>query len=188
MPRQMLVRHVHVAETDAAARAEAEPYMLEGLIGLDGVKRAKSIRPEEATPQMLETARVYLKTAESYDFWIEEGLGFVGSPDTVARQIAAQQQRVGYDILLAQHNIGNMPHALAHNSIRLFGERVIPAFRAEAARRSPERYQSRARGALLRRVVIGVPGIAHRIDVAAFGAGAVPRVAVIFAHRRFPMI
>jgi alkanesulfonate monooxygenase SsuD/methylene tetrahydromethanopterin reductase-like flavin-dependent oxidoreductase (luciferase family) len=133
MPKLMLVRHVHVAETDALARAEAEPFMLEGLIGLDGVKRAKSIRPEEATPQMLETARVYLKTAESYDFWIEEGLGFVGSPETVARQIAEQQRRVGHDILLTQHNIGNMPHAMAHRSMRLFGEQVMPAFKAEAA-------------------------------------------------------
>jgi alkanesulfonate monooxygenase SsuD/methylene tetrahydromethanopterin reductase-like flavin-dependent oxidoreductase (luciferase family) len=81
---------------------------------------------------MLETARVYLKTAESYDFWIEEGLGFIGSPETVAREIAAQQRRAGYDILLTQHNIGNMPHALAQKSIRLFGERVIPAFPAES--------------------------------------------------------
>ncbi|HXQ52665.1 MAG TPA: LLM class flavin-dependent oxidoreductase [Stellaceae bacterium] len=134
MPLTMLVRHVHVAATDAQARAEAEPYMLEGLIGLDGVKRAKSLKPEEATPQMLETARVYLKTAESYDFWLDEGLGFVGSPRTVARQIAEQQQRVGYDVLLAQHNIGNMPHAMAHRSVTLFGEQVIPAFAEGAAR------------------------------------------------------
>ena len=126
MPHQMLVRHVHVAETDEQARQEAEPYMLEGLIGLDGVKRAKSIRPEEATPQMLEVARVYLATAESYDFWLDEGLAFVGSPRSVARQIAAQQARIGYDVLLGQHNIGNMPHMLAQKSIRLFGERVIP--------------------------------------------------------------
>jgi len=128
MPKLMLVRHVHVAETDAQARAQAEPYMLEGLIGLDGVKRAKSLRIEEATPQMIETARVYLKTAESFDFWIDEGLAFIGSPETVAREIAEQQQRVGYDILLTQHNIGNMPHELAHRSIQLFGEKVIPAF------------------------------------------------------------
>jgi len=132
MPKLMLARHVHVAETDALARAEAEPYMLEGLIGLDGVKRAKSIRPEEATPQMLETARVYLKTAESYDFWLDEGLGFVGNPATVARQIAEQQRRAGYDILLAQHNIGNMPHAMAQRSLKLFGEQVLPAFKSEA--------------------------------------------------------
>ena len=134
MPKLMLVRHVHVAETDAQARAEAEPYMLEGLIGLDGVKRAKSLRVEEATPQMLETARVYLKTAESYDFWIDEGLAFVGSVETVTREIAAQQARVGHDILLTQHNIGNMPHAMAQRSLRLFGERVIPAFAADAQR------------------------------------------------------
>ncbi len=134
MPKLMLVRHVHVAETDDQARAEAEQYMLEGLIGLDGVKRAKSLMAQEATPAMLETARVYLRTAESYDFWIEEGLGFIGSAETVARQIAEQQARVGYDILLTQHNIGNMPHALAHKSVRLFGEKVLPAFQTVAAK------------------------------------------------------
>ena len=132
MPHQMLVRHVHVAATDAQARAEAEPYMRDGLIGLDGARRARSLRPEEATPHMLETARVYIKTARSYEFWIDEGLAFIGSPETVARAIAAQRERAGYDVLLTQHNIGNMPHALAHRSLKLFGEQVIPAFGAEA--------------------------------------------------------
>lgn len=127
-PRTLLVRHMHVAETDAQARAEAEPFMLEGLIGLDGVRRARSIRPEEASPEMMEIARVYIRTSESFEFWIEEGLGFVGSPETVARQIAEQQRRVGYDVLLTQHNIGTMPHALAQKSVALFGEKVIPAF------------------------------------------------------------
>lgn len=132
VPRTLLVRHIHVAETDAQARAEAEPFMLEGLIGLDGVRRARSIRPEEANPEMLEIARVYIRTSESFDFWIEEGLGFVGSPATVARQIAEQQRRVGYDVLLTQHNIGTMPHTLAQKSIKLFGEQVIPAFAGHA--------------------------------------------------------
>jgi alkanesulfonate monooxygenase SsuD/methylene tetrahydromethanopterin reductase-like flavin-dependent oxidoreductase (luciferase family) len=128
----MLVRHIHVAETDAQARAEAEPYMLEGLIGLDGVRRARSIKPEEASPEMLEIARVYIRTSESFDFWIEEGLGFFGSPETVARQIAEQQRRIGYDVLLTQHNIGTMPHALAQKSVKLFGEQVIPVFAGHA--------------------------------------------------------
>jgi alkanesulfonate monooxygenase SsuD/methylene tetrahydromethanopterin reductase-like flavin-dependent oxidoreductase (luciferase family) len=124
----MLVRHVHVAETDETAREEAERYMLEGLIGLDGARRARSLLAQEATPAMLETARIYIKTAESYDFWLEEGLGFVGSPATVAEAIAAQQQRVGYDILLASHCIGSMPYELVLKSLDLFGREVIPAF------------------------------------------------------------
>ena len=126
-PRTLLVRHVHVAETDDKARAEAEPYMLQGLIGLDGVKRARSLKPEEATPAMLETARVYIATSESYDFWIDEGLAFVGSPQTVARAIAAQRSRCGYDILLTDHTIGTMPEKMSMASLQLFGERVIPA-------------------------------------------------------------
>jgi alkanesulfonate monooxygenase SsuD/methylene tetrahydromethanopterin reductase-like flavin-dependent oxidoreductase (luciferase family) len=128
MPRTLLVRHCHVAETDAQAREEAERYMLEGLIGLDGVRRARSLKPEESTPEMLETARVYIATSESYQFWLDEGLAFVGSPDTVTEAIVAQQKRCGYDILLTEHSIGTIPEALALKSLKLFGEKVLPRF------------------------------------------------------------
>jgi alkanesulfonate monooxygenase SsuD/methylene tetrahydromethanopterin reductase-like flavin-dependent oxidoreductase (luciferase family) len=131
-PKTMLVRHCHVAETDRLAREEAERYMLEGLIGKGGVERARSLKPEEATPEMLEVARVYIATSESYDYWLDEGLAFVGSPETVAREIEAQQARVGHDILLLEHTIGTMPEALAMKSLKLLGEKVLPAFRQAA--------------------------------------------------------
>lgn len=127
-PRTLLVRHVHVAETDEQARAEAESFMREGLGGQSGVARALALRDEEKTPEMIEIARLYVESAKSYDFWIDEGLAFVGSPSTVVRRIADQQKLAGYDILLAHHQITSMPHDLAAQSMRLFGERVIPAF------------------------------------------------------------
>jgi alkanesulfonate monooxygenase SsuD/methylene tetrahydromethanopterin reductase-like flavin-dependent oxidoreductase (luciferase family) len=128
MPATLLVRNVHVARTDREAREEAEQYMLEGLIGRQGVERAMSLKKEEATPAMLEISRVYIETSKSYDFWIDEGLAFVGSPETVIRQIEAQQKRAGYDILLAHHQFSKMPHELTVKSMKLFGEAVIPAF------------------------------------------------------------
>jgi alkanesulfonate monooxygenase SsuD/methylene tetrahydromethanopterin reductase-like flavin-dependent oxidoreductase (luciferase family) len=125
-PRTLLVRHVHVAATDAQARAEAEPFMLEGLTGQAGVARALALREDEKTAEMLEIARIYIESSKSYDFWIDEGLAFVGTPETVAGQIVAQQALCGYDILLTHHQITSMPYVLAQASMRLFGERVIP--------------------------------------------------------------
>ena len=84
---------------------------------------------------MLETARIYIETAKSYDFWIDEGLAFVGSPQTVARAIERQRQLCGYDVLLTHNQITSMPAELATNSLRLFGERVIPEFRELSASR-----------------------------------------------------
>jgi alkanesulfonate monooxygenase SsuD/methylene tetrahydromethanopterin reductase-like flavin-dependent oxidoreductase (luciferase family) len=127
--RTMIARHVHVADTDAEARKTAEPFMLEGLLGQAGVARALSLREEEKTPEMLEMARLYIETSKSYDFWIDEGLAFVGSPDTVARRIREQQELCGYDILLTHHHITTMPHEISRRSMQLFGEAVIPQFR-----------------------------------------------------------
>jgi alkanesulfonate monooxygenase SsuD/methylene tetrahydromethanopterin reductase-like flavin-dependent oxidoreductase (luciferase family) len=127
-PRTLLVRHVHVAETDRAAREEAEPFMLKGIQGPAGVERALRLLPEESTPDTRELARVYLETSRSVDFWLDEGLAFVGSPESVTEAIAAQRRRVGYDILLLNHQFVDMPRELYVRSMSLFGERVVPAF------------------------------------------------------------
>jgi alkanesulfonate monooxygenase SsuD/methylene tetrahydromethanopterin reductase-like flavin-dependent oxidoreductase (luciferase family) len=128
-PRTLLVRHVHVADTDARARAEAEPFMLEGLTGQAGVARALALREDEKTPEMLEIARIYIESSRSFDFWIDEGLAFVGTPERVADAILAQQALCGYDILLVHHQITSMPYEMARASMKLFGERVLPRLR-----------------------------------------------------------
>jgi alkanesulfonate monooxygenase SsuD/methylene tetrahydromethanopterin reductase-like flavin-dependent oxidoreductase (luciferase family) len=135
----MLSRHVHVAETDEQARVEAEPYMLKGLlagigggliantrIGWGGDERGTG---GERTPDIVERGRVFQEAKKSYDFWIENRLGLVGSPETVVRRIQEQQKQVGYDLLCTQHQISDLPIELVEKSVRLFGEEVLPAFR-----------------------------------------------------------
>lgn len=126
MPHQMLVRHVHVAETDEQARAEAEPSLLRGMRGGKGTRQ---LQPEERTPDMIEHVRVYDETVGSYEFWIENGLALVGSPETVIRRLEAQQALSGHDVFCAQHLLLGMPSDLVDKSLRLFGQEVIPAFR-----------------------------------------------------------
>jgi alkanesulfonate monooxygenase SsuD/methylene tetrahydromethanopterin reductase-like flavin-dependent oxidoreductase (luciferase family) len=131
-PRTMLVRHVHVAETDEIALAQAQPFMREGLAGQRGVNLAREVRPD-ASPERKEVARIYSESTKGYDFWVGEGLAFVGSPETVIAAIERQQKLIGYDVLLAHHHITTMPDELVNRSLKLFGERVIPAFSAAAA-------------------------------------------------------
>lgn len=139
MPKMMLARHVHVAETDAKAREEAEPYLLQGFFGGGGGAAIARTRigwgsdPRgtggERNPDIIERGRVFQEITKSYDFWIENGLALVGSPETVIRKIREQQAYVGYDILCTQHQINDMPEEQVTKSLRLFGEEVIPAFR-----------------------------------------------------------
>jgi len=127
-PRAALVRHVHVAETDKIAREQAEQYMLKGIQGPHGVARGLSNRPEDQTPENKERVRVYYETSRSVEFWVDEGLAFIGNPKTVANAIKAQQERCGYDVLLLNHQFTDMPRELYVRSMKIFGEQVIPAF------------------------------------------------------------
>jgi alkanesulfonate monooxygenase SsuD/methylene tetrahydromethanopterin reductase-like flavin-dependent oxidoreductase (luciferase family) len=64
----------------------------------------------------------------SYDFWIDNGLALVGSPETVIHRLKDQHQRLGYDIFCANHRFGPMTQEQSLKSLELFGKEVIPAF------------------------------------------------------------
>jgi alkanesulfonate monooxygenase SsuD/methylene tetrahydromethanopterin reductase-like flavin-dependent oxidoreductase (luciferase family) len=83
---------------------------------------------ERATPERQELARVFQECTKSYDFWIDNGLALVGSPDTVIRKLEEQRKLTGYDIFGARHRIGHLAPALAEKSMRLFAKHVMPAF------------------------------------------------------------
>jgi alkanesulfonate monooxygenase SsuD/methylene tetrahydromethanopterin reductase-like flavin-dependent oxidoreductase (luciferase family) len=143
MPRAFLTRHVHVAETDEQARAEAEHHLATPReadpvfrgAGQEAVARARMgygpdgrYAGEAGTPERLELRRVFQERAKSYDFWIDNGLALVGSPDTVIRKIQEQHALIGHDVLCTQHGFGRLAPELVKKSITLFGQEVIPAF------------------------------------------------------------
>ena len=136
MPRRMLVRPVHIAETDAKAREEAERYLMESMrlgremvvdtrVGMGTHPRGKG---KENTRYNRANSRIFAQARKSYDFWIDEGLALIGSPETVARALAEKQQRLGFTVFAANHRIGMMPPELVDKSIKLFAEEVFPAF------------------------------------------------------------
>lgn len=101
----------HVAETDAAARDQAwEGYrVLRERIG-----RERGWGP----PSRAE-----------FDRECDAGSMYVGSPDTVARKIAATVQALGLSRFEMKYSQGTLPHDRLMRSIELYGTRVIPMVR-----------------------------------------------------------
>jgi len=130
MPRTFLMRAVHVAETDEIARAEAEqPLLVSRKLGREGIARTRiGFKGNEDSPTARELNRVFQGMSTSYDFWIDNGLALVGSPDTVIRRLKEQHQRLGYDIFCANHRFGSIALEQSSKSLELFGKEVIPAF------------------------------------------------------------
>ena len=63
------------------------------------------------------------------DYLLEHDLVFIGSPDTVAAKLQAAAQSGVFNTFMGEFNFADLPEADLMRSIRLFGEKVIPALR-----------------------------------------------------------
>ena len=130
MPRSFLTRAVHVAETDKLAREQAEPGLLAVFtIGSEKIRDSRiGFGVRDGYVRREELDRLFSGMATSYDFWIDNGLAFVGSPDTVARQLEDSQRRLGYDTFCGNFHFGPGSGEFVEKSIKLFAEKVAPHF------------------------------------------------------------
>jgi alkanesulfonate monooxygenase SsuD/methylene tetrahydromethanopterin reductase-like flavin-dependent oxidoreductase (luciferase family) len=64
------------------------------------------------------------------DYLMKQELVFIGSPDTVAKKIHAAAETGVFNTFMGEFNFYDLPENDLMRSIRLFGERVIPALRA----------------------------------------------------------
>jgi alkanesulfonate monooxygenase SsuD/methylene tetrahydromethanopterin reductase-like flavin-dependent oxidoreductase (luciferase family) len=63
------------------------------------------------------------------DYLLKHDLVFIGSPDTVAAKIRAAAQAGLFNTIMGEFNFADLPESELMRSIRLFGEKVIPALR-----------------------------------------------------------
>lgn len=101
----------HVAETDDAARQE---YWSGYKAMHDTIGRERGWPP--------------ISKAD-FEREVEHGAMYVGSPDTVARKIAATVKTLGLSRFQLKYSAGPVAHGHSMNAIRLYGERVIPMVR-----------------------------------------------------------
>lgn len=63
------------------------------------------------------------------DFIMEKDLVFIGSPETVARKLRKAAEDGLFNVFFGEFNFADLPEEDLLRSIRLFGEKVIPALR-----------------------------------------------------------
>ena len=101
----------HVAETDAVAREQLWPHYRE---------MRDRIGAERGWPP---------SSRAEFEQEAERGSLYVGSPETVARKIAATVKLLGVGRFDLKYTSGALPHELAMRSIELYGKEVIPRVR-----------------------------------------------------------
>ncbi len=101
----------HVAETDEQAREELYPHF---KANRDRIGAERGWGP---------------MSLEEFHSEITHGALYVGSPETVARKIAATVRTLGLDRFDLKYASGPMPHSQLMRSVELYGTRVIPLVR-----------------------------------------------------------
>jgi alkanesulfonate monooxygenase SsuD/methylene tetrahydromethanopterin reductase-like flavin-dependent oxidoreductase (luciferase family) len=134
-PPSFLTRSVYVAETDEQACEEAALYLPQaytwGEEKFQTVKlgtRETYTKAETDIPDRKKGRETFMNMRTGIDFWLEHNLAYVGSPETVIRRIEETHKMMGYDVFGGRFRFGPMPDHLLEKSLRLFGEKVIPAF------------------------------------------------------------
>jgi probable LLM family oxidoreductase len=107
--------HGYVADTDAQAREELWP---------DYKRMRDRIGAERGWPPM---------TRAEFDQEADHGSLYVGSPETVARRIAATAKALGISRFDMKYSAGPLPHEKLMRSIELYGREVIPLVRSLAS-------------------------------------------------------
>jgi alkanesulfonate monooxygenase SsuD/methylene tetrahydromethanopterin reductase-like flavin-dependent oxidoreductase (luciferase family) len=127
---------VYVDESDAKARAKALDFAGQAYKGFFSY----SDDPDEIRVKQKETADYFLARGEpgsaeivyhllDTDYLMAKDLVLIGSPDTVARKLAAWAEQGSFNTFFGEFNFGNLAEDDLLRSIRLFGEQVIPALR-----------------------------------------------------------
>jgi alkanesulfonate monooxygenase SsuD/methylene tetrahydromethanopterin reductase-like flavin-dependent oxidoreductase (luciferase family) len=128
LPRLYLMREIYVGDSDARARAEAQPHLLQYW---DLWNRYTQFTQGGRLP-------------DSYDFWrrqapmlhamsfeeiVANDMVILGSPDRVADAILRLASRVDLMGLALIFKLGAMPYDMVERSMTRFGEEVVPRIR-----------------------------------------------------------
>ncbi len=131
--RVMLAFHMYCAETkDEAVRAARDPLnrYLKSLVDAasDWVGGTRSDAYKGYDKMIAALDR------ETFESQVEKGAAWVGTPEALIEQIRDYDRQVGgFDDASLQVNFNDMAYEDAERSVKLFGEKVIPAFAGSSA-------------------------------------------------------
>jgi alkanesulfonate monooxygenase SsuD/methylene tetrahydromethanopterin reductase-like flavin-dependent oxidoreductase (luciferase family) len=123
---------IHVAATDAVARAEPQASVM-GFYRFLGRQLEASAWMPGARAEERRAERGERLLAISYDDVLRDKV-IAGTPDAVAARLIALRDQLGLDGILAEPNCGReIPHARVMASLTLLGQAVMPVVKAAAA-------------------------------------------------------
>jgi alkanesulfonate monooxygenase SsuD/methylene tetrahydromethanopterin reductase-like flavin-dependent oxidoreductase (luciferase family) len=128
VPRLYLMREIYVGETDARAREEAPPYLLQYW---DLWNRYTQFSEGGKLPDSYDFWRrqAPMLHAMSFDEIVANDMVILGGPETVASailRIADQLDPMGLTLVF---KLGAMPYEVMERSMTLFGDEVMPRIR-----------------------------------------------------------
>ncbi|MBI4517695.1 MAG: LLM class flavin-dependent oxidoreductase [Deltaproteobacteria bacterium] len=132
-PQQLgLALPVYVAESDAGARAEAEPHVLwlfrRGLRIPPHLLLPPGYVSEQSLRKFL-SAGLRPPSELSFEELQRNGYVLAGSPATIVARLQQYREELGFGLFIHGGRIGDMPRELAFKSQELFAREVIPALR-----------------------------------------------------------
>ncbi|NRF94388.1 LLM class flavin-dependent oxidoreductase [Paenibacillus frigoriresistens] len=133
-PKNFLVcRHVYVADSKEQAIEDAKEPMLDFLRLFRShavpAKQEQLATFPENFKYFTQFYAPFFGGALTYESFIESGMLIVGDPESVVDQIQSQQQEIGLSHLMCGMSFGNLSHDKVMNSMKLFGEKVMPNFK-----------------------------------------------------------
>jgi len=135
-PRLYLMREIYVSDSDARARAEAKPYLLQYW---ELWNRYTQFTQGGRLPDSYDFWRrqAPMLHAMSFDEIVANDMVILGGPETVAEtvlRLAAQLDLMGLTLIF---KLGAMPYDMVERSMRSFGEAVIPRIRDALGSNAP---------------------------------------------------
>ena len=124
---------IYVDETDEAAIEKARPHILHAFGKVFGFGDAGGMTyfqlADNYDRRGEHGAAEIARNVTNVDYLLERNVVFVGSPETVTRQIKTAATEGLFNTVLGEFNIGYLDEADLMRSIRLFGTQVLPALR-----------------------------------------------------------
>jgi alkanesulfonate monooxygenase SsuD/methylene tetrahydromethanopterin reductase-like flavin-dependent oxidoreductase (luciferase family) len=123
----------YVAETDAIARKEFEPYIL--WLFRKGLKAGPFSMPpgyisERSLAAMMQASAGTKPFSElTMDDLVNDGYIIVGSPDTVIEKLTYYTERLHAGLMVSGASCGDMPRELVYKNMEIFATKVMPALR-----------------------------------------------------------
>lgn len=129
------VLFIHVAETDAQARLEAEPHLLWLFQNINRSQQYDAFPPGHFSVDSIRAAMTGGGYRDrdigkmTFDELNEQGWAIVGSASTVRQKLAELVDELGSGKIIHVADFGAMPNWMVRKSLTLMAEEVIPHFR-----------------------------------------------------------